>query len=151
MTIGMLRSRRQPEALGHSCSPASVEGIPVLRLRSAAGVEAIFAPAAAMACCSLRVAGVEVLSHRHGLRACAGDGMSLGLALTHPWANRLSAWSYTALGRQVRLPVSPLLRTDRSGLPFNGIQPGGMWTVQDIGADHRSAWIEAALGFDADP
>lgn len=52
----------------------------------------------------------------------------------------------------MRLPVSPLLHTDRWGLPINGVQScGDAWALQDRGAGGGSAWLEATLAFDSDP
>lgn len=126
-------------------------GFELVTLRSQEGLEASFAPRVGMACCSLRHAGVELLGERYGLAAYDSCGITMGLSLMHPWTNRLSAWRYTAAGTTVRLPVSPLLHTDRWGLPVNGVQSRGhAWRVQDSGADERSAWLEATLAFDRD-
>lgn len=123
----------------------------VVTLASSDGLQASFAPRVGMACCSLRHRGVELLGERYGLAAYASCGISMGLSLMHPWTNRLSAWRYTAGGTTVRLPVSPLLHTDRWGLPVNGVQSSGhAWRVQDSGADARTAWLEATLSFDRD-
>lgn len=123
----------------------------LVTLRSQGGLEASFAPRVGMACCSLRHDGVELLGERYGLAAYDSCGITMGLSLMHPWTNRLSAWRYTAAGTTVRLPVSPLLHTDRWGLPVNGVQSRGhAWQVQDSGADARSAWLEATLRFDRD-
>lgn len=70
----------------------------------------------------------------------------------HPWADRLSSWGYTACGATVRLPVSPLLHTDRFGLPVNGVKAcGHAWVLENAAAGPESAWLEAMLRFDADP
>ncbi|MDW5595266.1 hypothetical protein VSS74_13030 [Conexibacter stalactiti] len=123
----------------------------LVTLGSPDGLEASFAPRVGMTCCSLRYAGEELLGERFGLAAYASCGISMGLSLMHPWTNRLSAWRYTAGGTTVRLPVSPLLHTDRWGLPVNGVQSSGhAWRVEDSGADARSAWLEATLPFDRD-
>lgn len=134
-----------------SCTTAAQGGLELIALRSGT-LEATFVPAAGMACCSLRDDGEELLWDRHGLGACAARGSSLGMSLLHPWADRLSAWRYSVGGTTVRLPVSPLLRTDRWGLPLNGVQSSGhAWSVDDSGADSRCAWVEATLRFDRDP
>jgi len=101
-----------------------------------------------MTCCSLRRGEAELLGARHGLAAYASNGVSMGLSLMHPWTDHLSGWSYTAAGTRVRLPVSPLLHTDSSGLPVNGVQSNGRaWTVERSGADEANAWMEATLAF----
>jgi hypothetical protein len=105
-----------------------------------------------MTCCSLRHGDVELLGERHGLAGYAGCGITMGASLMHPWANRLSSWSYTACGSTVRLPVSPLLHTDQLGLPINGVQScGHAWVIEDTGAASESAWLDAVLPFDSDP
>jgi galactose mutarotase-like enzyme len=130
---------------------ASQGGFEVIELRSQAGLEARFAPGVGMACCSLRMDGTELLGERFGLEAYALRGASMGLSLLHPWADRLSRWHYTASGTTVRLPLSPLLHTDRWGLPVNGVQSAGhVWHVDDSRADGRSAWLEATLPFEDD-
>jgi aldose 1-epimerase len=129
----------------------TLDGYDVVRLRSDA-VEATFAPQVGMACCSLRHAGVELIGERYGLDAYASCGITMGMSLMHPWANRLSSWKYTACGATVRLPVSPLLHTDRWGLPVNGVQScGHAWVMEDSGAVGESAWLDAILPFDSDP
>lgn len=75
----------------------------------------------------------------------------MGMSLMHPWANRLSSWRYTACGATVRLPVSPLLHTDRFGLPINGVQARGhAWVLQASGSTSECAWLEATLYYDSD-
>jgi aldose 1-epimerase len=120
----------------------------LVRLTSGA-LEATFAPAVDMTCCSLVHRGVELVGERYGLEAYAADGITMGMSVMHPWADRLSSWSYTACGVPVRLPISPLLHTDRSGLPVNGVHSGShAWILGDSGAAGESVWLEATLPFD---
>lgn len=127
----------------------SQEGFRVVRLRSQDALEATFAPQVGMACCSLQHGSSELLGERFGLAAYASCGSTMGMSLMHPWANRLSSWKYAACGATVRLPVSPLLHTDRWGLPVNGAQScGDAWVLEDSGAAAESAWLEATLPFD---
>ncbi len=87
-----------------------------------------------------------------GIEGYASCGITMGMSLMHPWADRLSSWTYTACGATVRLPVSPLLHTDRWGLPVNGVQPrGDAWVLEDSHAVAESAWLAATLPFDSDP
>jgi aldose 1-epimerase len=131
---------------------ATQDGFDAVRLRSRDALEATFAPQVGMTCCSLRHRGAELLGERFGLAACASRGITMGMSLMHPWANRLSSWRYTACGATVRLPVSPLLHTDRFGLPVNGVQScGHAWVLENTGAGPESAWLEATLPFDSDP
>ncbi len=110
-----------------------------------------------MTCCSLRHRGVELLSERYGLAGYTACGITMGMSVMHPWArhpwaSRLSSWTYTACGATVCLPVSPLLHTDRYGLPVNGVQPcANAWVLQDSGAAGEVAWLDATLPFDRDP
>lgn len=124
----------------------------MVRLRSSDALEATFALDVGMTCCSLRYRGVELLGERLGLAAYAHEGVTMGMTLTHPWADRIASWSYTACGATVHLPISPLLHTDRWGLPVNGVQPRDhAWVLESTGAGQESAWLEATLPFDSDP
>jgi aldose 1-epimerase len=118
-------------------------------LRSSDALEAAFAPQVGMTCCSLLHRDVELIGERYGLGAFARGGVSMGMSLMHPWADRLSSWTYTACGTTVRLPISPLLHTDHWGLPVNGVHPSSdAWILQQSGAGGGSAWLHAALPFD---
>jgi aldose 1-epimerase len=131
---------------------ATQDGFDVVRLGSEDALEATFAPHVGMTCCSLRHGGAELLGERFGLEAYASCGATMGMSLMHPWADRLSGWSYSACGADVRLPVSPLLHTDGSGLPVNGVQsPGDAWVLERRRAAGESSWLEATLPFDRDP
>lgn len=128
------------------------DGFDTVRLCSQDALEATFAPQVGMTCCSLRHGGAELLGERFGLAAYASGGITMGMSVMHPWANRLSSWSYKACGATVRLPVSPLLHTDRWGLPVNGVQScGHAWALENTGAGPGSAWLEATLPYDGDP
>ncbi|MGO9750038.1 MAG: hypothetical protein ACLP8S_34475 [Solirubrobacteraceae bacterium] len=133
---------------------ATQDGFDLVRLgsRDALALQASFAAQVGMTCCSLRHRGVELLGERHGLTGYASCGITMGMSVMHPWANRLSSWKYTACGATVRLPVSPLLHTDRWGLPINGVQScGRAWVLEDSGAVGESASLDATLPFDSDP
>jgi galactose mutarotase-like enzyme len=145
-----------PPPLGAAPSAASIrtdttdDGFDVVRLGSQ-DLEATFAPQVGMTCCSLQHRGVELIGERYGLAAYASCGTTMGMSVMHPWADRLSSWTYTACGATVRLPVSPLLHTDRWGLPVNGVQASGdAWVLEDSGAAGDSAWLDATLPFDTD-
>ena len=87
-----------------------------------------------MVCWSLRHRGEELLGQRDGLAAYAETGKTMGIPLLHPWANRLGAWSYEALGREVDLePVRErLVRADpATGLPNHGTRPRPWRVVGD--------------------
>jgi aldose 1-epimerase len=128
---------------------ATQDGSDAVRLCSTDTLEATFAPRVGMTCCSLRHRGAELLAERFGLAGYASEGITMGMSLLHPWANRLSSWSYTACGATVRLPVSPLLHTDRWGLPVNGVQSSSGWVLESTGVGHEFSWLEATLPFES--
>jgi len=94
-------------------------------------LEAVFDPAAGMTGRSLRHDGDELLHQE-------------GIPFLYPWANRLAAFDYTALGNQVRLdPGSPLLELDPNGLPIHGLlRKWSEWEVET-----EAAALQAALDF----
>ena len=93
-------------------------------MKLAAGdLEATFAPEAGMVCHSLRHRGEELLGQRDGLEAYARTGKTMGIPFLHPWANRLGAWSYEALGRPVDLHGTPVRADAGTGLPMHGTLP----------------------------
>ncbi len=103
-----------------------------LTLRSADGsTEADFVPGANMICSSLRYFGAEYLHQGTGVEAYARDGLTMGIPLLHPWANRLSGFHYRVGGQEVVLPRGEsLIPLDDIGLPIHGVMPGLMhWEV----------------------
>jgi len=136
----------------HRIADSITSGYPTITL-SSADIEATFAPTVGMIGCSVRHRGAEVLGQRGGLAKYAASGSTMGIPLLHPWANRLSALSYTVAGHTVSLdPNSPRLHRDGRGLPMHGLlggYPG--WRVVDRSADADAARFSAALDFAADP
>ncbi len=105
-------------------------------------LEAVFAPEAGMVCCSLRHRGEELLELRDGLEAYAATGKTMGIPLLHPWANRLAAWEYEALGKHVEIDRA-LVRVDGvTGLPIHGTKPRA-WTVVGDGVAELDGASEA--------
>ena len=93
---------------------------------AAGPLEAVFAPEAGMVCHSLRHDGEELLAQRDGVEGYARTGRTMGVPLLHPWANRLAAWDYEALGRRVDLaPLAGdvVARDGETGLPIHGVLP----------------------------
>ena len=88
----------------------------------AGDLEAVFLPAQGMLGASLRHRGAQVLRRVGDLTAAAAKGSTAGIALLHPWANRLDGIRYHAAGREVQLDTSsPLLHFDAHGLPMHGV------------------------------
>jgi galactose mutarotase-like enzyme len=82
-------------------------------------------PDAGMVCCSLTVAGAQLLDLTHGLEAYATRGATMGIPLLYPWANRLAGSRYEAAGRSVLLPDDgSRVPRDGHGLPIHGVMPG---------------------------
>ena len=89
---------------------------------TAGDLEAVFLPAQGMLGASLRHHGVEVLRRVSDLQTAAAKGSTAGIALLHPWANRLGGIRYRAAGRNVQLDASwPMLHLDVHGLPMHGV------------------------------
>ena len=96
-------------------------------------LQATFAPAAGMVCCSLRDRGDELLAQRDGVRAYAERGKTMGIPLLYPWANRLAGFGYPTAHGELRLsPDDPLLMRDEHGLPIHGVLPGALpWELDE--------------------
>ena len=114
---------------------------------------AVFTPGVGMLGCSLEHDRDELLGHRAGLARYEATGSTMGIPLLHPWANRLSGFSYAAGGRAVELVGdSPLIRTDANGLPIHGVvNASPYWEVLGADADNTSARLSARLDFGAHP
>jgi len=108
--------------------------------------EAEFVPTANMLCGSLKHHGVEFLHRGAGVDAYADRGITMGIPLLHPWANRLAAFEYDAAGKHVRLQrgASPIA-TDAAGLPIQG-HPGFPWVKVLAGYSWRPPqWKKMAV------
>jgi aldose 1-epimerase len=110
-----------------------------------------FAPATGMVGYSLRHRGEELLGQRGGLAAYRERSSTFGIPLLHPWANRLSARSYAASGRQVTLdPERCPVRLDPNGLPIHGVLAASpFWELESSDASESRAAIAARLDFGA--
>ncbi|OCB22170.1 aldose epimerase [Mycobacterium malmoense] len=115
----------------------------------ASPVTAQFVPEAGMVGTSLRDDGAELLGQRRGLDAYVADGKTMGIPILYPWANRLSANTYTAEGVTATLtPGENRVRADPNGLPIHGLLAGYPgWRVTAESADE----LTAELDFAADP
>lgn len=115
----------------------------------ASSVAAQFVPGAGMIGTSLSDAGAQLLGQRRGLDAYLEAGKTMGIPILYPWANRLSADTYTAQGVAVSLtPGENGVRADPNGLPIHGVlaaYPG--WRVTEQSGNE----LTAELDFGADP
>jgi galactose mutarotase-like enzyme len=112
-------------------------------------LRAELAPETGMVCHSLRHDGEELLTQRDGVEGYARTGRWMGVPLLHPWANRLDAWGYEALGRRVDLEplaVEEVVRDRKTGLPIHGVLPRA-WEVVESGP----ARVVAELAWDEEP
>jgi galactose mutarotase-like enzyme len=136
----------------HDVAATTTDGCETITLRSPQA-EATFAPTLGMIGCSLRHRGVELLGQRGGLAKYAASGSTMGIPLLHPWANRLSGYTYSAAGRSVTIDRnSPLLHRDANGLPMHGLLAANRdWQVLARSADDASARLSARFDFAADP
>ncbi|HET8951066.1 MAG TPA: aldose 1-epimerase [Solirubrobacteraceae bacterium] len=93
---------------------------------AAGALEADFSPEAGMVCHSMRHDGEELLTQRDGVEGYLRTGRWMGVPLLYPWANRLAAWDYEALGRRADLAplaVEVVPRDRKTGLPIHGVRP----------------------------
>ncbi len=107
-------------------------------------------PGAGMLGASLVHRGVEMLWQGSGVRGYVQQRKFMGIPFLHPWANRLSDFSYHAKGHDVVLdPGSPMLLFDDSGLPIHGVLTASRrWRVRGVSADDAHARLAASLEFD---
>ena len=106
-------------------------------LLTAPDLEAVLVPEQGMRVASLRHRGEELLGRRDGLEAYAKTGKTMGIPFLHPWANRLSAWEYEALGKRVSLHGQNVRADSGTGLPMHGTLPRP-WTVLDDGVVYHT-------------
>lgn len=131
-----------------------IDGHPVVVLSPPdEALEAAFAVGVGMIGCSLRHRGEELLGLRGGLSAYARTGSSMGIPLLHPWANRLSQFTYRAAGATVELDSdAPGLRLDPNGLPIHGlVSASPHWQLVESAATDTAARLIARLDFGAQP
>lgn len=128
------------------------DGHPTMLL-AAGALEAEFCPEVGMVGCSLRQHGRELLGQRGGLTAYAQRGSSFGLPLLHPWANRLSQFTFTAAGRTVTLDAAETpLKLEEHGLPLHGLLTASpLWEVMGADVAGGAARLAARLDFGAHP
>src|SRR3954471_3716240 len=120
-----------------------IDGFDAVTL-AAGALEATFVPQVGMVGASLRHAGEELLARPAGLPDYAAEGTVLGIPFLHPWANRLSAERYDAVGRTVLLPAG--LPREEHGLAIHGLRPAA-WAVRRAAAGADHATVDAELDF----
>jgi galactose mutarotase-like enzyme len=98
---------------------------------------------------SLEHRGDELLGHPVSLSSYVETGAPTGVALLHPWANRLSGPEYEIAGRRVRLDMrAPNVHADAHGLPIHGLVAGSRrWAV----VAHEGSRLTARLDFASGP
>lgn len=128
---------------------ASVEsstflGHPALVLQ-ASHYEVVFLPSLGMVGASLRWHGAEFVAFDADAYAA---GHTSGIPLLYPWANRLSAPAYKAVGRSVAFALDPPVHVI-DGLPIHGTMTAHpRWTVTDQSVADGVACAAATCAFD---
>src|ERR1700690_1711046 len=114
------------------------------RTLDAGELQAVFLPSAGMLCASLRHRGVELLRRVEDLDGAAEEARTAGIALLHPWANRLSGLRYRAAGHEVTLdPNSRLVHLDGRGLPMHGVPWSRLtWEVTGVARERVAARLD---------
>lgn len=94
---------------------------------------AVFRPEQGMIGLSLKHRGEEILRRVGELDEALTTGMSIGIPLNYPWANRLRDTRYDFDGRAVDLdPASTWLMKDWNGVIIHGVPWSKLhWEVQD--------------------
>jgi aldose 1-epimerase len=136
----------------HEVVDEQVEGLDCVVLVSPDDdLRAGFAPAAGMVGYSLLHRGEQLLGQGGGLAAYRERGSTFGIPLLYPWANRLSGYAYTVLGREVVLDSSRSpLHLDPNGLPIHGVLAASPhWELDNRRASEGSAAIGARLDYGA--
>ena len=106
-------------------------------------IEATFAPRAGMVGCSLLHRGDELLHIGEGLSEYVGRGKTFGIPFLYPWANRLAAFAYSALGKHVKLEHgSPMIPLDENSLPIHGLLGASPWWESELAPGVLSAELD---------
>lgn len=94
--------------------------------------------------------GQELLWQGAGPAVYAQERKFMGIPFLHPWANRLSGFSYRAGGREIVLDRdSPLLHLDDNGLPIHGLLNAARgWELREHTSDQDRARLVATFEFD---
>jgi aldose 1-epimerase len=128
----------------------TVDGLDATALASPdTQLEAVFVPEAGMVGCSLLHRREELLGQRGGLARYVAERSTMGIPLLHPWANRLGARRFEALGRDVDLDAAaPPPSTDPNGLPIHGLLAAARgWQVVRRESSDEGGAIAARFDF----
>lgn len=121
-----------------------IEGLAAVELE-AGPYTARFLPELGLVGSSLTHGGDEIVDFDLGR---ARDGATTGIALLHPWANRLSRLRYEVSGTWVELDGRPPVRL-HDGLPIHGTMLGAPgWQVEAVLADGTRALFQARYAYD---
>src|SRR6476646_10165757 len=103
---------REP-ATSTSASQSDTSMSPRTHTMAAGELVAVFRPEQGMLCTSLKHRGEEILRRLDEMEEALATGMSIGIPLNYPWANRLRAAHYDFDGKEVELdPASPWIMKD---------------------------------------
>jgi galactose mutarotase-like enzyme len=116
-------------------------------------LRARFVPTAGMVGASLTHRGEELLAQRGGLATYRERGSTFGIPLLYPWANRLSASSFSLGGRTAELDSEGApVRRDPNGLPIHGLLAASPhWRVTERAVDSERAAFGSAFDYGAHP
>jgi aldose 1-epimerase len=89
---------------------------------AAGDLVAVFRPEQGMLCTSLKHRGEEILRRLDEMDEALATGMSIGIPLNYPWANRLRGTRYDFDGKEVELDrASPWLMKDWNDIVIHGV------------------------------
>jgi aldose 1-epimerase len=116
-------------------TPRATAAAPRTHTMAAGDLVAVFRPEQGMLCSSLKHRGEEILRRVDEMDEALATGMSIGIPLNYPWANRLRGTRYDFDGREVELdPASPLLMKDWNDVIIHGVPWTKLeWQVEDAG------------------
>ncbi|WP_187770654.1 aldose 1-epimerase [Cognatilysobacter lacus] len=122
------QARETPAATSTSGTQPDATVAPRIHTMAAGELVAVFRPEQGMLCTSLKHRGEEILRRVDEMEEALATGMSIGVPLNYPWANRLRAPNYDFDGKEVELdPASPWLMKDWNGVIIHGVP----WTKLD--------------------
>lgn len=117
---------------------------------AAGDLVAVFRPEQGMLGTSLKHRGEEILRRLDEMDEALVTGMSIGIPINYPWANRLRIDQYDFDGKEVTLdPASPWLMKDWNDVIIHGVPwPKLEWQVLEAGERRlrsRLAWNREEL------